>query len=219
MWTDEEKWVLGGLAAVGLALWGRRMATAVADTVVDFVGRGPRLTFTSLDSAGDIPNSPDELVASASAVLGRQIAPPAYALGRMARSEGIAQGALRIHVALNDMEDLNARRGFGWDPVDLITYSTDSNSRGYYGQQLGRRYASTDDPYAGDIILAENTLAEHGRGIDPTGGGIKFVDIKSFGVQKGTGSYADTVAKWATEGLAPFGVPGESSDFVVFRRV
>jgi hypothetical protein len=219
MWSNEEKWLLGGLAVLGALFWGRRAASTVATTVVDFLGRGARLTYGTLGDDGIVAEDPAELVAAASLVMGREISTDAYALARMARSEGIDAGALRIHVALNDLADLNDRRGFGWSASDLITYSTDSDARGHFGIQLHRRYASTQDPYQGDVVLAEGTMAEHARGADQTLGAIKFVDKSSFGVQAGTGSYADLVTRWAKDGLAPFSIPGESSDFVVFRRV
>jgi len=218
MWSDDEKWMLGGLAAGVLLLWGK----PIVNTVVDVIGRGDRLTTTSLDDNGMIPDDVDDLVAQASAVLGITADPDLYALARMARSEGIDAGALRIHVALNDLADLNSRKGYGWSAVDLITYSTDANARGHFGQQLHRRYASTQDPYSGDYYLAAQTVSQHnatsGFYGDPTGGAIKFVDKSSFGVQAGTGSYDDLVATWAKEGLQPSNVPGYSDDFVVFRR-
>jgi hypothetical protein len=225
MWSEDDWLLLGGLAVLSGILWGRE----IKDTVVDVIGRGDRLTYTTLDGSGIVgiknadetitPVDPDDLVAQASAVMGRPISADAYALARMARSEGIDAGELRIHVALNDLADLNDRRGFGWSAADLITYSTDSAARGHFGQQLHRRYASPQDPYQGDIILAEKVLADHAAGVDPTQGAIKFVDKSSFGVQAGTGSYDATVTAWAAEGLAPFNLPGESDDFVVFRRV
>ena len=218
MWSDDEKWLLGGLAAGVLLLWGRPIYNTVVAPVVDVIGRGDRLTTTSLDANGMIPDDVDDLVAQASAVLGAAADPDLYALARMARSEGISAGALRIHVALNDLADLNTRKGYGWSAVDLITYSTDAAARGHFGQQLHRRYASTQDPYAGDYALAAQTVADHNAGVDATGGAIKFVDKSSFGVQAGTGSYDAIVATWAQEGLQPFNVPGYSDDFVVFRR-
>jgi hypothetical protein len=226
MWSDDDKWILGGLAAGVLLLWGK----PIVNTVVDVVSRGTRLTVTSLDVNGIsgqpdpdnpdnlIPSNPSDLVDQASAVLGTQLDADTYALARMARSEGIAAGDVRIHVALNDLADLNSRKSLGWSPQDLITYSTNSAARGFFGSQSGRRYASSQDPYAGDVTLVQQTVAQHNAGIDPTGGAIKFVDKSSFGVQAGTGSYAATVASWAQEGLQPFNVPGYDDDFVVFRR-
>lgn len=230
MWSDDEKWLLGGLAAGVLLLWGKPIYNAVVAPVVDVIGRGDRLTVTELDSKGvsgfpsnqegvePTPAAPDDLVAQASAVLGTQIDADTYALARMARSEGIAAGALRIHVALNDLADLNTRKGYGWSAADLITYSTDANARGYFGSQTHRRYSSSQDPYAGDVRLALETIAQHNAGVDPTGGAVKFVDKSSFGVQADTGTYDAIVATWAREGLSPFNVTGYSDDFVVFRR-
>jgi hypothetical protein len=220
MWSNEEKLLLGGLGALGLLLCGR----TITNTVVDVIGRGTRLTTTTtVDDdgvdTGIITADPADLLAQASAVLGRPISADVHALMRMARSEGIAAAELRVHVALNDLADLNDRRGFGWSAFDLITYSTDPNARGKFGTQLHRRYASTRDAYAGDAARVELAVAEHAAGNDPTGGALKFVDKSSFGVQVGTSSYDALAASWAAEGLRPFTVPGESDDFVVFRRV
>lgn len=224
MWSDDEKWLLGGLAAGVLLLWGK----PIVNTVVDVIGRGDRLTYTELDADGVacIKDSggtlyyaePGDLVTQASSVLGQQIDADTYALARMARSEGIDEGALRMHVALNDLADLNNRKSYGWSAADLITYSTVATKRGYFGSQTSRRYSSAQDPYAGDAQLAVQTIAEHSAGVDPTGGAIKFVDKSSFGVQAGTDSYDAIVTTWAQEGLSPFTVPGYSDDFVVFRR-
>ncbi|HZE50654.1 MAG TPA: hypothetical protein VE074_13885 [Jatrophihabitantaceae bacterium] len=212
MWSRDEKLLLGGLGAVGLLFWGRD----IKNTVVDVIGRGARLTTTTLDAAGVVQVDPQLLVAQASAVMGRPVSADVLALSRMARSEGIAAGVLRVRVALNDLADLNDRKDYGWSAFDLITYSTDAAARGKFGTQLHRRYASSKDSYQGDVVLVETEMS---NGVDNTGGAVKFVDKSSFGVQAGTGSYDALVASWADEGLQPFPVPGYSDDFVVFRRV
>lgn len=225
MATDNEKLGLAAAGAVigfgGLWLFGRRTAQAF----VDVVDRGARLNDTQLDDTGVIPFDPDDLVEVASSVMGRPISRDAYALARMRRSE-MAFGesddasALRIHVALNDLDDLNRRKLFGWSAADLITYSTNPEHRGLFGEQNdGRRYASTKDPHAGDVLLAEQVQAQHEAGIDPTMGALKFVDRGSMGAQVGSGSYDQLVIRWAAEKLQPFTVPGYSDDFIVFRRV
>jgi hypothetical protein len=212
MWSRDEKLLLAGLGGVGLLFWGRQLK----NTVVDVIGRGARLTTTTVDDAGVVQADPDELAAQASAVMGRPVSLDVLALSRMVRSEGVDAGVLRVRVALNDVNDLNERKGYGWSPFDLITYSTVAAARGKFGTQLHRRYASSKDSYEGDVRLVE---LEMSNGFDATGGAVKFVDRSSFGVQEGTGSYDALVETWAQEGLQPFNVPGYSDDFVVFRRV
>lgn len=215
MWSRDEKLLLAGLGGVGLLFWGRQ----VASTVVDVIGRGARLTTTTLDASGVIQADPEQLAAQASAVMGRPISLDLLALSRMVRSEGVGAGVLRVDVALNDLADLNDRKGYGWTPFDLITYSTAAAARGKFGTQLHRRYASSKDSYEGDVRLVELELLNHANGGDATRGAVKFVDRSSFGAQEGTGSYDQLVETWAQEGLQPFNVPGYSDDFIVFRRV
>jgi hypothetical protein len=221
---NQRLGVLAGAGVLGfVGLWffsPRRIANVVADVV----NRGELLTDTQLDDTGVIPFDPADLVEIASGVMGRPVSADTYALARMRRSEmAIGESddasALRIHVALNDLEDLNTRRLFGWSAEDLITYSTHADHRGLFGEQNdGRRYASTKDPHVGDALLAEQVQQQHASGIDPTGGALKFVDRGSMGAQVGSGSYDNLVVKWAAENLEPSTIPGYSENFVVFRR-
>lgn len=211
-------WGIGGVAAI-LAAWTKKEA------IVDYFERGKVLTSTSPDAGGVIRVAPAELARRASVVMGRDVSREAYALGRMSRSERGKNESqtgqrLRMHVALNDLAQVS------WaDTVEeLFTYSNQSGEKGFFGDQLGRRYATTRDPYEGDVLLAEAVIVEHQAGIDPTAvpglpPAIKFVDKKSMGgVQKGTGTYEALVERWAPEGLRPFTVAGAPEDFVVFRR-
>lgn len=214
---DEFLW-LGGAAALGLLFWQK-------EAIVDVIERGKKVTHAPVGPDGTVPGFPVELAAAAGAAMGRPILPHAYALARMIRSEGAAAGRVRAHVALNDAASK------GWDVVRILTYSTNPDARGLFGEQYTpasrapggrtsvRRYATSKDPYEGDVVLAERVLAEHDAGDDPTGGAVKFADKSSFGVQEGTRSYAAVASQWAAEGLQPFNVPGYSDDLVVFRRV
>jgi len=142
----------------------------------------------------------------------------------MIRSEGAEAGEIRAHVALNDAASL------GWDLHTLLTYSTNAGARGSYGDQYTpatsapggvksvRRYSTKQDPYQADVVVASKAITDHAAGIDPSAGGVKFVDKGSLKYQIGASSYETIVAKWGADGLQPFTLPGYSDDFVVFRK-
>lgn len=201
---------------------------------MDTIIRGKRLTYTSLGADGQIPDDPADLVDQAAQILGRDLPQELYDLARMKRSEqGKDDGRLRVHVALNDAAEHN------WSTHFAITYSTNPAAKGRYGEQFTpaerapggvksvRRYSTATDPYEGDVGMVERVLLERAQGLDPTSadgrvgaGAVKFVDRSSLGgVQEGSSSYDQIVARWAGEGLRPFTVPGYSADLVVFRRV
>ncbi len=219
-------WASVGLLG-GVAVWQR-------NTIMDTITRGKRLTYTELGDDGLIPEDPAELVDQAADVLGRDLPQELYDLARMKRSEQGQNddGRLRVHVALNDAAEHN------WSTHFAITYSTNAAAKGRYGEQFTpaerapggvksvRRYATSKDPYEGDVGIVERVLLERAQGLDPTsangqvgGGAVKFVDRSSLGgVQEGSSSYDAIVARWAAEGLEPFTVPGYPADLVVFRR-
>lgn len=228
MTRNEEivLWASVGLLG-GVAIWQR-------NTIMDTITRGKRLTYTDLAADGLIHVDPAELAAQAAEVLGRDLPQELYDLARMKRSEqGKDDGRLRVHVALNDAAEHN------WSTHFAITFSTNPSAKGWYGEQFTpaarapggvksvRRYATSKDPYEGDVAIVERVLLERAQGLDPTsadgrigGGAVKFVDRSSMGgVQEGSRAYDELVARWATEGLRPFNVEGYPTDLVVFRRV
>lgn len=219
----ENPWIWGGLLGVGgLYVYSRYNNQSLTFTVSDPIMRGQKLSSTVL-SHGIIPDDPEILRQQASIALGRDISNDVLALARMIRSEGASQGELRGHVALNDLNDL------GWTSLFyLLTYATD-NRKGHYGEQYApadniypstsvRRYSTSRDPYAGDVYLAEKILNDRAIGIDKANGATKFVDKNSFGVQEGTGSYADLEQKWEADGLQPFSLPEYGTDIVLFKK-
>jgi hypothetical protein len=215
--TDEDahKLVIGGGIIVALAAWKGR---TVAQQLADFTTRGARLTVTTLDASGNIPDDPDELAAAASAVVGYDVPIDIYSLARMGRSEGVNGKEIRMHVALNDLADLHTRAPSIATVTDLVTYSTHAGARGHYGSQSGRRYSTARDPYENDLRLAVKVWADRQAGIDRAQGAIKFVDKSSFGAQAGTRSYDAVAAEWMAAGLEPFTVADATSDLVLFRR-
>jgi hypothetical protein len=172
---------------------------------------------------GRVHDAPESLARLASAYMGRPVSLDVYALARMVASETDADhpetAPLRVHIALNDLVDLNARKHLGWTPADLITYSTQPMHRGFFGEQhIGRRYASTKNPTAEDVFTVEQVLSDRAEGIDPTQGALKFVDKLSMGRQKGSGAFDALASSWAAEGLHPGTIAGMPEHFIVFRR-
>jgi len=210
VWGKREWLMVGGGVGLAVLVWRYRSLAApvaiAAGYAVNTFSRGQRLTHTSADADGVIQDDPAALVAAASAVMGRPISAQAYALARMGRSEGVDGMEHRMHVALNDLAELRARYpGTYPDLEQLMIHSKNPISDGRFSKQ-------------GDYELALRVITDHGSGIDPTGGAVKFVDKDSFGVQEGTSSYASLIARWAGEGLEPSNVEGASDNFVVFRR-
>lgn len=227
-WKDKDLWLgllgFGGVvAALQLAGYNAvgQISAAASDAVfavTDVFSKGSQLSFSTMDPNGTkgsrvVTDDPETLRQAASARFGQDIDRSVYALARMIRSEGAATGALRVHVALNDLDSL------GWaDPFTLITYSTDSAKKGLYGEQATRRYASSEDPFTGDVQTVMAAMASHAAGNDPTNGAVKFVDKNSFGVQAGTGSFSDLVARWGQDGLTPYNVAAGGDNLVFFKK-
>ena len=182
--------------------------------------RGNQLSYGTLVN-GVIQEVPSVLQDEATAVLGIDQADlDTYSLARMGRSEGVDGMEYRMHVALNDLASLQAQYGTGvYSSVTaLMIHSKNASADGHYSEQaLGKRYATTQDPYEGDYELAAKVIADNAAGIDPTGGATKFVDKSSFKFQVGnTNSYEEIVSQWAASGLSPVNLPGASDNFVVF---
>lgn len=185
------------------------------ETTLDFLGfsKGARLNHTSLNVDGYIPDDPAELIAEASSIIGADVSPDIYALARSGRSEGKNGMEARMHVFMTQADQA------GMSVLALTVRQPGSVKDGYFGTQRGRRWASSQDPYEGDVALANKVYSDHRNGVDPTGGASRFVDKSAFGKQEGTRTYAEVEASWAQEGYQPFPYADASSDFVLFRKV
>jgi hypothetical protein len=185
------------------------------ETAMDFlgIGKGKRLNTTEVNDLGYVPEDPYALLNEARAVMGYDIEQDVYALARSGRSEGRNGMEARMHVFMAQAEQA------GTSVWDLTLRQTGSPKNGFFGTQKGRRWASSRDPYEGDVMLAEKVYTDHNNGIDPTGGASRFVDKSAFGKQEGTRTYAEVEAKWRAEGYEPYEYADASSDFVLFRRV
>lgn len=220
--SDDELLAYGGAAVLlGLAVWKRDAVAVAAGYVVNAFERGERLSHSTVVD-GVVTESPDDLVAQASSVVGYDVDPDLYALARMGRSEGVDGMAYRMHVALNDLAEL--QRTYGTRVYSslsaLLTHSKVARADGHFSQQyLGKRQASSKDPYVGDLRLAEQVCDERAAGVDPTGGATKFVDVDAFTSQPGADkTYDEVLAEWIADGYEPSHLPGATDNFVVFRR-
>jgi hypothetical protein len=215
-------------AGVGFVLWNWGIAAPVVAVgyVLNTFDRGNKLSDSTVVS-GVVSESPEVLTDMASAVLGFTADVDTYSLARMGRSEGVDGMEYRMHVLLNDMADLQARYGMTYDTVtDLLTHSKIARADGHYSEQnLGKRYATTKDPYEGDYLLAQKVLADRARGIDLVDGATKFVDKSGpFYIHDPiTGAsvktdYNGIVAEWAKDGFHPENLQGATDNFVVFTK-
>ena len=212
-----------GVAAAGLAGVHRK-------EIADVIKRGSKVTRSTwlegMERYGVRGDPPELLLSEAQLMMGRPVSHDVYALARMIRSEGASEAEARGHVALNDLDAVGWAAGL----YDLLTYSTDSTRRGLYGKQYSpsvpprfprankRRYSTARDPYEGDIQWAEKILRDRARGIDPTGGAVKFIDKSAMGIQPGSTTFAAKDAQWRREGLVGYTLPQFGDDLVLYRR-
>lgn len=226
----RQWWFWGGVAALlvlgssgGADSIGEAVSEVVS-TIIDEVQKGPRCTSASPGADGIVHVAVEELALEASHVVGYRVDLEEYVCARMVRSEeGSANRVtkeLLIWAAINDGVDFGPRHGLSASPSSTILWDNDSSGRGLCGtQHAGRRYSTAKDPHAGDVQIAMETLAAWRAGLpDPTGGAVKFVDKRAFGVQPGTRTYEAVAASWAREGLQPTQLEGTPSSLVFFRR-
>lgn len=213
-------------AAAGLVLFSTpKGKTVMADTITP-IFKGPRVSQgLYIESLGIVTTTPEALRTQASNAMGESLTNDVYALARMIRSEGSKQGEVRAHVALNDLATLPFLRSlFG-----LLTYSTDPKRRGLYGAQWSkavppqyphanaRRYATIQDPFKSDIIMAKKVLADRVAGIDKSQGATKFIDKSGMGgVQPGSRSFESVNAEWS-KSYEPFQLAEYGDDLVLYR--
>ncbi|HKQ96972.1 MAG TPA: hypothetical protein VJV75_03775 [Candidatus Polarisedimenticolia bacterium] len=206
-----RRWLLI-LVVVALVGW-LVLKTEALPNLVDVVARGKRLSDDGSDVRGEVTVDDVELLSQAGEVLGRDVDWDAYAAARMLRSEDGSLGQIgkvyKVHVLLNQA------RALGRTLASTVQLHTDGDR---FGSQINGRFASGEDPYENDLKAAEYAIDQRGRGEDPTYGATNFVDKDAFGSQKGTGSFAALVARWAGDGKVPGTLPGAPSTLVFFWR-
>ena len=167
--------------------------------------RGRRLTNAQADSNGNVPVPPIDLAVAAGRVIGEYVNPEDYALARMLHREGGSDNSetrrFRAWIAYNDAKQLS------WSFVKLFSYSNDPAKNGRFGTQAGRRYATTTDPYEGDLADARALRNDFASGAkDPTNGATKFTD-----------DIAPPV-KWLAEGYIPEYRNDLRPGFIIYRK-
>jgi hypothetical protein len=219
--------VLLSAAAVGGSILFFGGAKELANVTTDVFTRGNHVTYGTLDpTLGIVLESPSNLRDAAGQRMGIVLDDNAYALARMIRSEGAAEGLLRAHVAMNDA----ATFPYASDLFGLLTFSNDPQRRGVYGAQWSpavppnypkanaRRYATSKDPYEGDVNMAIAAIAERANGVDRADGAVKFIDKSSMGVQLGSKSFEEIDAAWQGDGLIPFTLADYGPDLVLYKK-
>jgi len=211
------KWVLIAVAILVGAWWADSDLPVLAEladvlpTLYDDAFRGQRLCQSTVVN-GVVQEDVATLAAQASAVLGRPVANDALALARVCRSEEGRAGQMTkvylCHVMLN--------QAGGGDVIATIEAHNTAARDGHFGEQISGAVSSVQDPYESDLNAAEYALAQRVQGQDPTGGATNFVDRRAFGVQAGTGSFADLVTRWGASGKVPGNLPDASANVVFF---
>ncbi len=214
---------LGVATGIGFILWNWGVAAPIvaAGWIFNVFDRGSKLSDSTVVN-GVVSESPEVLLDQASAVLGFTADQDTYSLARMGRSEGVDGMEYRMHVLLNDLYDLQTKYGSTYATVtELLVHSKIPGADGRYSTQaLGKRYATTRDPYEGDYLLAQKVLNDRSRGIDIADGATKFVDKSGpFYIDHQEATYAELVSHWGASGFVPIdNLPGTTSNFVIFKK-
>jgi hypothetical protein len=152
----------------------------------------------------------DELVAQASAVMGRPVSQDAYLLARTSGTEhGSAEEREKTVI---QWVCLNDARAHGWSIFKVLTVTNPDIAgpvAGFLGSQKGRRFGTSFDPYEDDLDIAERLIA--GQVADISGGATHFVHKTPAFVA--SGGWARTLANWTK--LAPVYL-GNVSSLVIF---
>lgn len=198
------------LLFVALAAWWFFTGDLPDGIVKTFMGRGRRLSVSTLSDGHNVDQSIDDLVAQASAVMGRPVAQDAYLLARTSSTEhgsaGEREKTVIQWICWNDAQ------AHGWSIFKVLTVTNPKvpdAAAGFLGSQKGRRYGTSFDPYEDDLEIAERILA--GQIADITGGATHYVHKTPAFVA--SGGWDRVLADWSK--LGPVYLGGVSS-LVVF---
>jgi hypothetical protein len=174
--TDSKvtAYIFGVLAGVLFVVWALSRDDGEGATVVDKLGdgvmdlldgilRGTRVTFAPYNkTTGAVNVSPSDLAAQAGVDI------EVYSLARMISSEeGRSSNTIKAAVG---WAAVNHAQSAGKTLTDVLT--TNKNHQGLYGTQVGGYASTANDPYEGDIAIANAILS--GDIADMTGGADQF---------------------------------------------
>lgn len=187
------------IIAVAMFVWWFFTGDTLVNVIANLIGRGRRLGTHHQDANGNNIENTDDLVAGASAIMGRPVSKDAYMLASVSASEHPAAGpkekALIQRVMMNDAA------AHGWSLEYVITVGKGM------GEQSGRRCSTVNGPWEDDLLLAEANLA--GTQPDDSNGATKFVHKTGF---KTLTDYQELCDKWYAEGgVVPVDVGGVTS--------
>lgn len=206
------------LLAVILAAWWFFMGDNPVQIARSFVGRGRRLSLTTMSNGRDCDQTPAEVQAQVVTAMGREVSLDAVCLARVSASE---------HPGANEKEKSaiqwvckNDADAHGWS----LEYTTTVNGPGW-GHQTDRRYASHGGGVAGlyeihedDLFIAESILPPQSSIPDLTGGATKFVHMTGYATFKDFLTGHPKVAEWGAGGLAPIFLGGVSTLVILLPK-
>ena len=189
------------MAAAILLVWWLMAGDSPASVVRHVVGRGARLSASSLDSNGATVESIEAIKAQVEAALGRAVSEDALVMARVIASED-AGGTEAAKVAVgwvlrNDAE------AHGWS----IRFTATANPGTFGRQDRGRRYSTaggglgTREIHTDDLLIAEAVTS--GEVADPTGGATKFVHYTGYARFRDFLAAYPRVQAWVDGGLVP----------------
>jgi hypothetical protein len=173
----------------------------LSGTLARFVGRGKPLVTLHLDKNGIVTDDTVALAAEAGDVVGRIVSDEEFSLALMVASEE-PRAPDDVREAICQVV-INQALTAGLTITGLCQLHNSPNRSGHYGKQITGRVATDRTPYEADLAIAARSIDNRSNGIDISSGATNFVNRYAFGVQEGSGSFAETVADWATEGKKP----------------
>ncbi len=166
--------IFGLLAGVLFIVWALSRDDGDGATVIDKLGDGAMDLLNGIIRGNRVTNAPYSKITGAVNISPADLASQAgvdvdtYSLARMISSEeGRSSNAVKAAVGWAAMNHANSS---GKSITDVLT--TNKNHPGLYGTQVGGYASTANDPYEGDIAIAQGILT--GTISDMTGGADQF---------------------------------------------
>lgn len=174
------------------------------------MGRGKQLSKSTMTDEHNVDQSIDDLVAQASATMGRPVTQDAYLLARVSSSEhGGAEEREKSVIQWVARNDARVHNRTIFRNLTITNPEVTSAVPGFLGSQKGRRFASGVDPHEDDLDIAERILG--GQVADISGGATNFVHKTPAFVA--SGGWAKTLINWAHQSPVYL---GNVSSLVIF---